>query len=55
MASSAVVLSSAILLVKFKIAASATSVKELNILKQCCNPFNASHSESSRKKNETCV
>jgi hypothetical protein len=33
----------------FKMAASATSVKELNVLKQPCNPLNVSHSASSKK------
>jgi hypothetical protein len=30
-------------------AASATSVKELNVLKQCCNPLNVSHRTISKK------
>jgi hypothetical protein len=47
-----VVLSSARLVcifAKFKMAASASSVKELNVLKQCCNPLNVIHSASSKK------
>jgi hypothetical protein len=32
-----------------KMAASATSVKELNALKQSCNPLNVSHSANSKK------
>jgi hypothetical protein len=34
---------------KFKIAASATSMKELKVLQQCCNSVNVSHSASSKK------
>jgi hypothetical protein len=34
---------------KFKMAATATSVKELIVLKQCCNPLNIGHSASSKK------
>jgi hypothetical protein len=33
----------------FKIAASATPIKELNVLKQCYNPLNVSCSASSKK------
>jgi hypothetical protein len=47
-----VVLSSAKLIfifAEFKTAASAVSVKELNVLKQCYNPLNISHSVSSKK------
>jgi hypothetical protein len=32
-----------------KMAASATTLKDLNVLKQCCNPLNVSHSESSKE------
>jgi hypothetical protein len=35
--------------VKFEMAANTTSVKELNVLKQCCNPLNFSHIASSKK------
>jgi hypothetical protein len=51
-ASSVVALLSAKLIsifAKFKIAESATSVKEVNVLKQCCNPLNVSHNASSKK------
>jgi hypothetical protein len=49
LASSVMVLSSAKLIftfAKFKIT---ESVKELNVLKQSCNPLNVSHSASSKK------
>jgi hypothetical protein len=35
---------------KFKMAANATSVKELGDLKQCCDPMNVNHSVSSKRK-----
>jgi BarA-like signal transduction histidine kinase len=52
LSSSVVVLSIVKLIVifaKFKMAANATIVKELNVLKQCCNPLNVSHSTSFMK------
>jgi hypothetical protein len=52
MASSVVVLLRAklfFIFANFKMAASATSIKELNVLKQCCNPLNVGHTASSKK------
>jgi hypothetical protein len=52
MASTVVVLSSAILMfifAKFKMAVSATSVKEINVFKRCCNPLDVSHSATSKE------
>jgi hypothetical protein len=52
MASTVVVLSSAILMfifAKFKMVVSATSVKEINVLKRCCNPLDVSHSATSKE------